>query len=134
MSAASLPLKRVLIGDQDSAGLNETQRGDHPFRTVEGPQGDPLAGFDAGCHERSAEHAGSGEELGEGESGGAVLDGGSIAEFFGGTGRDRRKGQIPTPDAVAHRERVSATFINLARLPPMILCTASSSRPSSSST
>ena len=127
-------LEARVDGDEDSAGLGETQCRHHPLRTVEGPHGDPVARLDPRGHERPGERAGRGEELGEGESGRAVLDGRSVAEPFGGPGGDSRDRQFPPTDAVTHRVTVSATFINPARLPPMILRTASSSRPSSWST
>src|SRR4029453_14594646 len=109
--------------------------------------GDPVSGFDPGRHQRGGEGPSLLVELGVGQPTIAVDDGEGVTDALrragaggGGAPKAPRGGARHCRDAVpaaaggGHRTTASATFINWARLPPMILRTVSSGRPASSST
>ncbi len=126
-------LEAGVDGHQHRTRRRQAEQGHHPLGAVGGPHGHPVAGLDAGGHQGGGEGAGLDGQLGVGQPGGAVLDGRERPELGGGGGGDGRDGRPRAADRIVHRATASATFINVARFPPMILATDSSSRPWSSS-
>jgi hypothetical protein len=51
------PLKRVLMGTSTHPAMRQAEQGHHPLDAVERPDGHPVAGLDAGRHQRGAERA-----------------------------------------------------------------------------
>ena len=94
------------------------ERRDDPPGTVRCPDRQPIARGDAGGDEGCSEPAGGGVQFGVGQLDAAFDHGNAIAVTPDGVGEERRDGRQTLPRV--HRSTASSTFVNFARLPPMI--------------